>query len=240
MFGRIKKYSRYSDYYAVKCFEIKIAIVLTVISSYFFLGKLDFYEHFLEYQDDIKQIILTLVGGEFTLLGMSLAGMAIITGIFSPEALKMINSVDKNDTINRILSQFEFSALNLGIQIAYLLFMYLLIVSNRAVTAFPIFAICFVVTIYHFIFNMFYIVALIGNCIKVNEIKNICTDISSFDRSNISIANEIRIDYILAMLLKERDIKRETMLKDLFNIIDKSNISNRQEIKDYLSNYYQK
>lgn len=240
MIARIKKYKRYGDYYAIKCFEVKIAILVTVILSYLFVVKLDCYNYFFVYQNDIKQVLLTLVGGEFTLLGMSLAGMAIITAMFSPEVLKIINSIDKNDTINRVLSQFEFSALNLGIQIVYLIVIYLSVASNAKVIIFPAFIICFLITSYHFTFNVFYIVSLIGNCIRINEIKNICTNISMIDKNYVSIANEVRIDYILALILKERGINRESMLKDLFNIIDQSNILNKQEIKEYLSHYYHK
>ncbi len=43
----------------------------------------------------VQQILLVVVGGEFTLLGMSLAGMAIITAMLSPEFMKPINKVDK-------------------------------------------------------------------------------------------------------------------------------------------------
>lgn len=240
MIGRIKKYKRYGDYYAIQCLEVKIAILATAIFSYLFLARSDFYNNFFEYQNDIKQLLLALIGGEFTLLGMSLAGMAIITAMFSPEVLRIINNIDKNDTINRVLSQFEFSALNLGIQITYLIVIYLSVVSDAKVIIFPAFTIVFIITAYHFTFNVFYIVALIGNCIRVNEIKNICTNISLIDKNYISIANEVRIDYILALILKERGINRENMMKDLFNIIDKSNILNKQEIKEYLSHYYKK
>lgn len=240
MIERIKKYKRYKDYYTISCFEVRIAILVTISLAGLLLGRLNFYENFVEYQNDIKQILTVIIGGEFTLLGMSLAGMAIITAMFSTESLRIINSIDKNDTINRVLSQFEFSALNLGIQIVYLIALYLIIASNEETTAFPLFLLCFLVVTYHFTFNVFYIIALIGNCIRINEIKNKSNNIALISRSNIEVANEIRIDYILAILLKEKGINRDGMLKDLFNIIDKSKISNKQEIKDYLLSYYRK
>ena len=103
-----------------------------------------------------------------------------------------------------------------------------------------VFSFSFSVVVYHYVFNIFYIVALIGNCIEINEIKNTCTDISSNDRCKLGVANEIRIEYILALLLKEKGITRNMLLTNLFDIIDKSNIGEKQEIKDYLSSYYQK
>lgn len=240
MIERIRRYKRYQDYYALNCFEVRSAAVCTVIISWLLLCNLDLYEEFQIYQGDLKQIISVVVGGEFSLLGMSLAGMAIITSIFSQETIRMINSVDKNDTVNRVLSQFEFFALNLGIQMIYLITIYLTITSNKLLINKTSFVIVFILVIYHFCFNLFYIIALIENCIKINEIKNICNKITMIEKSNIDVANELRIDYMLAMLLKERNIDRAKMLNDLFQMLDKSNIQKRQDIKEYLRNYYGK
>ena len=49
----------------------------------------------------------------------------------------------------------------------------------------------------------------------------------------MDVANEIRIEYILAILFKKKDIKRDIFIKDLFTIVDKSNIQNKQFIKEY-------
>lgn len=238
MTERIKKYKRYSDYWALDSMEVKLSLFLTIIFSILLLGVFDFYNSFFEFQDDVKQLLLTIVGGEFGLLGMSLAGMAIITTLFSPDMIATINKIDKNDVINRLLSQYEFSALNLAIQISYFIVLYFSLVSIRNITNKYFFTFVFVVSTYHFFFNLFYIIALIGMCIKINAIKDLCNRVSQSEKSQISVANEVRIDYILAMLLKEREIKRTQMLEDLEKIIDLSNIKNKQEIKDYLKSYY--
>lgn len=238
MFRRIIRYKRYKDYYTWKCFEVKFSLLFTVVFCIFVLCKLDLYTYFLKYQEDIKQIILGIIGGDFTLLGMSLAGMAIITAMFSTEAIIFINRIDQDETINRVLSQFEFSALNLGIQVMYLFIVYMAIISSKLLISIIPFTICLFFIVYHFSFNIFYIIALIGNCIKINEIKNICSNISILEKNDISIANEVRIDYLLALILKERGIRRSEMLKDLDNIIDRSNIADKEKIKEYLYKYY--
>ena len=78
---------------------------------------------------------------------------------------------------------------------------------------------------------------MIGECIKINEIKNKCEKVASLEKTTIDIANEVRIDYILAVLLKDRGNKSHLM-NALIEIIDKSNISDKQAIKDYLKKYY--
>lgn len=240
MLGRIKKYRRYQDFYAVKCFEVRAAIIITYIFVTFLFVILDFYGSFYQYQEMLQQILIVVIGGEFTLLGMSLAGMAIITAMFSPEMIKVISRVDKKDTINRVLSQFEFSALNLGIHLICLLLVLFALASDKEIINFPVFIVFFTILSYYFFFNLFYVIALIGNCIKINEIKNICNSIESIDKPNISIANELRIDYILAILLKERGISRELFLKDLLLMIEQSNIQEKQKVKDYLISYYKR
>jgi len=240
MVDRIRRYKRYRDYYAINCFEVQSAVFCTVVISYFLLNVLNLYGSFQTYQNDIKQIVSSVVGGEFSLLGMSLAGMAIITSIFSQDTLRIINMIDKNDTINRVLSQFEFFALNLAFQIIYLIMLYLVIASDKGVIAKTKFVLILVGIIYHFCFILFYIISLIENCIRVNELKNVCNKITTVEKSNIDIANELRIDYLLALVLKEHSIDKEKMLDVLFDMIDKSNLQQNQDIKKYLRDYYRK
>ena len=238
MIERIKSYNRYKDYYTFSCIEVKIATIITFILMFFIFGVLNFYEIFSVVQEDLKQIILAILGGEFTLLGMSLAGMAIITSLISPDFLHAIGKVDDNDTINRVLSHFEFSALNLGIQISYLLLVYFAFISTMEVLNKIPFIICSTLVCYHFFFNLFYIISLIGECLKINKIKTQSREIISLEKTIYDIANEFRIDFILAILLKEKNLNREQLLKELCSMIDKSNISDGEIIKEYFRNYY--
>ena len=238
MIERIRRYERWKDYFSLKCFEVWISIIATVTLYVGLFEILKIYESFYNIQSDLRQVILGILGGEFTLLGMSLAGMAIITSVIPMEALSIINRLDKSETINRVLSHFEFSAFNLAIQIAYFLLIYFSLLSERPVIGKIPFIICFIVVCYHFFFNLFYIIALIGECIEINMIKNNCEKIVSVTKTTIDIANEVRIDYILSELFKGENI--EKLRKDLSEMIDKSSISNKQDIKEYLKNYYGK
>lgn len=233
---RLKKYRRWEDYYSLRSLEVKIAISITVIFMFFLFKVFGIYEIFNTIKADLKQIILYILSAEFALLGTSLAGMAIITSVMSPDFIKIINHVDKQETVNRVLSHFEFSSLNLAIQIVYLLIIYFSLMCNTLTIGKNIFFICCGFICYHFFFNLFYIIALIGECIEIYTIKNQCKKVMEIEKSIIDIANEIRIDYILALLLQGSS--RERLLKELFEIIDKSNISNQQYVKEYLKRWY--
>lgn len=96
----------------------------------------------------------------------------------------------------------------------------------------------FDVSLLPFFFNLFYIISLIGECIKINKIKTQSREIISLEKTIYDIANEFRIDFILAILLKEKNLNREQLLKELCSMIDKSNISDGEIIKEYFRNYY--
>ena len=85
---------------------------------------------------------------------------------------------------------------------------------------------------------MFYIIALIENCIKINEIKNTINKIYEVEKTTVDRANELRIDYILAIVLEEKGISKNDMLKTLYNMIDKTKETNEKELKEYLGRYY--
>ena len=137
-----------------------------------------------------------------------------------------------------MLSQFEFSAFNLTIEIVYIIFLQFCLASPKGVVDKSLFIIIFAIAIYHTFFNIFYILALIGNCIEINSVKDSCEVMPKLDKSKVNMANEIRIDYILAIILKERGIKKEDFLKELFHMIDQSGLKGGEDLKDYLQNYY--
>lgn len=238
MFKRIWIYKRYKDYVSLKSFEVYLAIVLTLLFSVALFGPLDVYGEFSYYEEVVNTICQCIIAGEFGLLGMSLAGMAIITSLLTANMLQAINKVDKNDTINRVLSQFEFSAFNLVLQIIYMLFLDVCLSSPRELVAKPAFIGIVVVSLFHLFFNVLYILALIGNCIEINSIKTSYELISEMEKTTVEAANEVRIDYILAVVLKDRDMNKKDMIKGLNEIIDKGNLKNGEEVKKYFHDYY--
>lgn len=238
MYERIKTFKRYKDYYSLSSFEVKISIIVTVVFYVLFRYIFEFYNNFVFFWDDLKLFINMSISGALTLLGMSFAGVAIIVSLFPADLMRVIERVDKNDTINRVLSQFEFLGLNLGMQIVYLLVLLFAVSSKRELVDERIFWIFFVIIVYHFFFNLFYSIALIGSCIKINIVKDKCNKVLHVEKSAVDVANEVRIDYLLAIVLDEKNITREKFLKEIDNMLEKSNQNNKEEVKKYLKKYY--
>ena len=84
-----------------------------------------------------------------------------------------------------------------------------------------------------------YIVSLVGSCISLSSIKNQCYKISQNAHSVIDLANEIRIEYLLKIVLANSGINRHKFLQELFSLLDESQVKNKEEIKDYLRHRYE-
>lgn len=238
MFGRIKKYKRYKDYFAVETLEVKASIVCVLIFL-LFERVLGLYENIYEFSEALMNLVLYIISGEFCLFGMVLAGMALIVSIITKPMREQMQKQNAGDMSERILSQFEFSAVNLIIQILYLFLIYLALASKQEVLNKIWFYIVFIFLGYHLSFNIFYMLQLLGNCIKLNNIKDKCEVIEQIDKSLPDTANEIRIDYILALVLKEKNIDRTEFLKTIDEMIEKSNYANQCELKTYIHDYYE-
>ena len=238
MLLRIIKYHRIRDYCHIKSLEVKFATGFTLLFclSCFFLQV---YENFALYESIMSSLLLGIIGGEFALLGMTLAGMAIITSLVTPEIIEVIEKNDnRRDVIGRLMSQFEFSAFNLIFQISYFILLILFIHSTLLLCNQVIFYIIFSLVCYHLFFNIFYILALIGNCIRFFAIKNKCYKLLHIEKTRMDLANEVRIDFLLSIILEEKHIDRNQMLEYLDEMIDKSRLIEKKELKTYLHNYY--
>lgn len=238
MFGRIKKYKRYKDYFAVETLEVKSSLICVLIFL-LFERVLGLYKNIHEFSDALMNLILYVISGEFCLFGMVLAGMALIVSIITKPMREQMQKQNAGDMSERILSQFEFSAANLVIQILCLFLIYLTLASKKNVLNKIWFYSILVLVVYHLSFNIFYILQLLGNCIKLNNIKDKCDAIERIDKSMIDTANEIRIDYILALILREKGMNRTEFLKTIDEMVEKSNYVDHRELKTYIHNYYE-
>ena len=58
------------------------------------------------------------------------------------------------------------------------------------------------------------------------------------EKSLPDIANEIRIDYLLALILKTNRMDREEFITSLDDMIDSSDVNEKEALKRYLHSYY--
>lgn len=240
MIEQFKHYEKWKELYRFNSIEAKIAIFSTSIFFILFLFGINLYENFLYMQKSISDFLLCIIGAEVGLLGIALAGMAIVTGMLDAETLAIINKVDEKDTVNRVLTSFAFLALNYIIQILYLVILYFCIISPAVLISKVPFLIIAIIIVYHFSFNIAYTLGLIGNCISLNEVKSNCNKITKLNKNIFEAANEVRIEYLIANLAHDKEINSEVILSDLIKIMERYEYPDKEELLKYLKRMYQR
>ena len=127
MIGKVIANKKYRDYYSFRNWECKISIVLTtliVISlttpSINIYGRLD------EYIPIIQNITIYLAAGLLAMIGVILAGIALILSLLDKKFRDSIKDISEKDLVREIMGSFEFLVLNLGISSILFFILYFL------------------------------------------------------------------------------------------------------------------
>lgn len=248
------------DYVDIRNFEVLLSI-FTSIAIFFATVFINMYSNFDAFTDNICDIVLCIIGALIGVLGILLAGVAFIAGLFTPEyiealtyGLKITKEKGEKEQRNRwksiqcktgeeimdmLMSSFVFLSLHIGIYVVYLIIIYFLINSQMTIIPkIPFYILCFV-TLYMLVFALFYTIALIYNCIELNIIKNRFYNSYKKEKSFYDKANEIRIDMIIATFLSEYEGDKELkILSGLREATNKSNYSDIEKVE--LINYFEK
>ena len=123
------KFARWKDYFNYKEWEVIISLLLTSVVL-FFLIYIDFYNDFLAFQSGVCDLLMCIVAGCFGLLGFSFGGIAIATSILSKEQIDIINKNGKEQNVEKIMSSYEFFALNMAILLLISILVYFAILSS--------------------------------------------------------------------------------------------------------------
>lgn len=229
---------RIYDLVNLKAWEVKVTIFITAIVlcvlSYF-----DFYSEFYKFEGAITEVALVLVGAMFGTLGFSLSGVAIIVSLFNKKEIKIIDKINGEGKIEYLLSSYVFLAINVATQIVLLLIVYLAMMSDKNILESKGFWLITSVEVYHIIFIIFYTVALIENCIKMYNIKNIYEEIEDKEKNFYNIVNEVKIDFIFSTMINNFGCNLEDVKKSLIEFVDESNLKNKDEIMKYIKKQYE-
>lgn len=218
--------------------EVRIAGILTIII--FGLSKyLNIYETFFSFEDTMENLLLYFIGGFVGLLGVILAGVAVVIGIFTKKEIEVINEVNnKEDFLSTILECYRFCSTNIGLSIVYLSIIYIVISSELPLLEANKFYIIFILTIYIITFNLFYVVSLINECVQLHTTKKIYAEAIANDKNTMDRINEIRTDFILKKLKEGGLLDLDTFKQQLIQYVDDSNMQDKDKVKEYLDEYY--
>lgn len=235
MIKLLKKHHRWRDYFNIKEPEVYLSIFLVLVIM-LVINELNVYRDFDVFSDAIQNILLYLSAGMIGLIGVSLSGVAIITGLFSKKNVDTIERINGDGTFEKIMSSFLFLAMNCAIYIFFAFILILVITSNKPIVTYNWFYTIAIVTIYFAAFNILYTVSLVGNCIRIFAIRNQYDEIGRKDF--FDEVNEVRIDYILKGMVEKYNISEKEFLHDLEAIVVNSNIDNKEEVIDYYYRHY--
>lgn len=217
--------------------EVRLSFAFTCIIIIGFV-HIELYTDFYLFQDKICSLIELIIGSFIGLLGFSVSGIAIIVTLFTKEETFLISQINGNDSIERILGSYKFLSESLAIEIIYLIVIDFCISSNNNLITAKVFWLLVSVGIYHFCFNIFYLIALIKNCIELYKIKQIYGEIQNVNFTSQNERNEARIDFILATLMNICKCSQEDLSKELINYVKRSSMENKDDLIKYFSERY--
>lgn len=237
MFNDFKKYNKWKDYINIHEFEVKLAFLGTAI-FFIILFNIDFYGDFNRFVGAVTNMLLYLIAGFFTLIGFSVSGIAIIISLFSKKDIDAINKYNNQQYMEKVICSFEFIAFNLSSELFMSIILYFYLYSNLRLLPEILFwgFTCFFT--YLTIFNVFYIVSLIANCIKLYKIKQLYMNIKREEKGFYDIANEVRIDFIISTLTNLYDISPKQFMDDLENTVKQYDLEERERMIQYFREYY--
>lgn len=228
-------YNKFKDIANIKEMEVRLSAVFTVFLL-IVLWLLRLHDEFTSFIETIDGIISCFIGGYLGLIGFALSGMAIMLGLFSKKQIDIIEKYNGSGVIESIMSSYYFLALISGINIIILIIIEFAINSNLPIIPAPIFWVVTMLTIYLSLFSIFYTVALVFNCISLFTVYKLYS--TEKQEELLPVANEIRIDYILDVLVNVFKLTRDDILNGLES--ESTNLSDeeRKQLREYFDKYY--
>lgn len=198
---KVKWYAFLWEVFLDNKFEILMSFVSTslIVLVCEYVG---FYNYFEGYLQMINALIICIIGCIFAAIGFSLSGIAIISSLFTSEDIKKVEKYSGKGKIKKLLSYYYTLAKNLGINTIVLLLCYFIVNSTLNKPNKLMFWLGTGLTIFFTLYNMFYMISLVNNCIKLYEIKNQYDNIQEYERNIIDDVNEVRIDLLFKYLME--------------------------------------
>lgn len=214
-----------------------ISVVLTIF-IYFISSKINLYEIFITNQEELKNLFLELMGAFIGLLGFTISGIAIITALFSKENVQILNSGKFKKIFARSIQRFYFLTILLAIFILELILIYICIISDKPPIAKQIFNCLFMISAYLFVFTITYSVGFVKQIISLYNIKNKLDAVSKYEHSIFEEANEIRVDFLMMIILEKYNYDYEDAIRELIRITNESEYPEKEEIIKYFKKHY--
>ncbi len=211
-------------------------LFLTAILVYI-INKLDIYNDFFYFKEGVKNISLCLIGGYIGLIGFSISGIAIITGLFNKNHLKIINGKGDNK-LNKIMASYNHLSTLAVLIVIILLILYMALCSPKIIVDFYLFWIIEFAVLYLVVFSLLYASGLVKLTIRLYAVKNIYDKAIEYDNSLKNDINEIKIDVLFKIIMEKYNIELGQLVAIIEEAIEGSEYNNKENLKKYIRSQY--
>ncbi|CEQ14862.1 hypothetical protein [Paraclostridium sordellii] len=237
MIKRFFKYNKFNEIANLKLIECKIAFLTTLILLFVFY-KIKIYDEFKLFEPAVQNVAIYIAAALIGMLGIILAGIAFMTSSLNKENMESIEKINGSNSIEKVLVSFEFLAFLVGIQVIEFFTIYIILFSTlNLVGEITFYGLAALIT-YLFTFTLFYTVVLVGDSIQFFLLTRTYDKINEMDKSVVSIANEVKIDFILKILIENYGIEVEEITSKLIEHCENCTIDKKEDVITYLKNMY--
>lgn len=237
MIKLLSKHNRWRDVIDIRNTEVKLSVIFTIVLT-IAAFRFSIYENFYLISEQVQNLLLEILSAMIGFIGIALSGVAIITGLFSQKEIEAIERVNGKNKFEQIMSSFLYISLCCACYTMLICVTYICIALNRPAVNRISFYIFIAFMIYGICFIMFYIVSLVGNCIRIFSIRNKYN--KTQEKTLYEKANEIRVDLLFKIILE--NLHAEEDFSDFIKLLEKYtkeyDPKNADEIIDYFHSYY--
>ena len=217
--------------------EVRWAVGISIFMEFLFIA-LSLHSNFSIYENDVCSLIQCAIAGLISLIGVAIAGIAIVIALFTTEEIKTINELVPN-SFDDLLYDFKWFALVSAIEVSVFVAMIFVIRSPYPIAPMPLFYFVIFLLVYGVFYLLFYGYALVGNFIKMAGIKCKLDAASKQSKSIPLLAIEVELDFLVSRLFHEDKQASSKFYSELINVLEKSTLNSKDEIVDYLKKRYQ-
>ena len=117
LINRFNKYNKFKEFTDLDSMEVKAALFLTILTFIICGIGLNLYENFNDFEPALQNICIYISTAMIGLIGIILAGIAIIIGTLNNDNMSIIEKNVGEDAIEEILISFEFLAFISAIEV---------------------------------------------------------------------------------------------------------------------------
>lgn len=216
--------------------EIKWALCVSFFMEILFIS-VSLHNNFSLYENDIITLIEYIIAGLISLIGVAVAGIAIIIALFTSEQIKLIDSL-RTGAFENLLYDFKWFAQVSAIETAIFIAMIFVIRSPHPIAPQKVFYFLTFILTYAVFYLLFYACALIGNFVKMSHLKCSLDRILNQTKSIPVSAVEFQVEFLVSRLFHGDKQAAYGFYSELIDLIEQGSAKNKNEIIEYLKARY--